>query len=172
MDCGAIVHGGCHAMDAGRYVLGGSEIVLVSGISPAPPGDQASRNDTTLALVQFADGAAGKISGSTAFFMPYVFNVEVFGDKGAIRNNRFYSSQIPGQLDFGSFPTILPESGAVAHHPFQDTIDHLVDCVLTDSESEDSLAVAVNTHLACIAAEESAAKGSVPIRLDGGTQDS
>ena len=31
MNIGAIVHGGCHAMDAARYVLGNAKIVQVSG---------------------------------------------------------------------------------------------------------------------------------------------
>jgi hypothetical protein len=45
-------------------------------------------------------------------------------------------------------------------------VDHLVDCILNGVESDDSLAVAVNTHLACFAAERSAASGSAPVRLD------
>ncbi len=167
MAAGAIVHGGCHAMDAARYVLNNDEVAQVSGVSPAYPGRSDDYRATTLAAVQFAGGPAGKISGVTEFFMPYVFNLEVFGDGGVIRNNRFYTRQLPGQNDFGSFSTVLPDSGAVSHHPFQEMIDHLVDCILTDTESHDTLAVAVNTHLACFAAEESAANGSVPIRLDG-----
>ena len=47
-------------------------------------------------------------------------------------------------------------------------IDHFVDCILNDRESHDNLYKAVNTHLACFAAEESAAQGSVPIRIDTG----
>ena len=118
-----------------------------------------------MAAVQFYNGASGKISGSTGFFMPYVFNIEVFGEEGVIRNNRFYSRQVPGQDGFGEFPTVLPDSGAVSHHPFPEMIEHLVTCIQNDTESDDSLEVAVNTHLACFAAEKSAANGSVPIQL-------
>ena len=165
MDIGAIVHGGCHAMDAARYILNNDEIVQVSGIAPAYSVPSHIIKPLTMASVKFANGTIGKISGSTAFFMPYVFNIEVFGDEGVIRNNQFYSKQVPGQRDFGSFPTILPDSGAVSHHPFQETIDHLIDCVLTDTESDDSLAVAVNTHLACFAAEKSATNGSTVVQI-------
>jgi predicted dehydrogenase len=163
LDGGAIVHGGCHAMDAARFVLGNEEVTRVSGVSPV--GDDEGYRSTTIAAVQFSGGAAGKISGSTGFFMPYVFNFEVFGDEGVIRNNRFYSRQVPGQNGFGEFPTVLPDSGAVDHHPFPEMIDHFVDCIQGDEMSEDSLEVAVNTHLACFAAEKSAANGSVPIQL-------
>ncbi len=165
MDIGAIVHGGCHAMDAARYILNNDEIVQVSGIAPAYSVPSHIIKPLTMASVKFANGTIGKISGSTAFFMPYVFNIEVFGDEGVIRNNQFYSKQVPGQRDFGSFPTILPDSGAVSHHPFQETIDHLIDCVLTDTESDDSLTVAVNTHLACFAAEKSATNGSTVVQI-------
>ena len=163
LDGGAIVHGGCHAMDAARFVLGNEEVTRVSGVSPAS--DDEGYRRTTVAAVQFSSGASGKISGSTGFFMPYVFNIEVFGDEGVIRNNRFYSRQVPGQDGFGKFPTVLPDSGAVAHHPFPEMIDHFVASIQDDTESDDSLEVAVNTHLACFAAEKSAANGSVPIQL-------
>ena len=165
MDIGAIVHGGCHAMDAARYVLDNDRIVQVSGTSPTYSVPSHIVKPLTMASVKFENGAIGKISGSTTFFMPYVFNIEVFGDEGVIRNNQFYSKQVPGQRDFGSFPTILPDSGAVSHHPFQDTIDHLIDCILTDTESHNSLKVAGNTHLACFEAEESAMNGSSVISI-------
>lgn len=163
LDCGAIVHGGCHAMDAARFVLNNETVATVSGVSPIH-GEEGYRT-TTAAIVQFSGGAAGKISGSTGFFMPYVFNIEVFGDEGVIRNNRFYTRQNPGQEGFEEFPTVSPDSGAVSHHRFPDMVDHLVQCILDDRVSDDSLEVAVNTHLACFAAEQSAANGSVPIRL-------
>ncbi|MDP6037951.1 MAG: Gfo/Idh/MocA family oxidoreductase, partial [Candidatus Latescibacteria bacterium] len=162
---GAIVHGGCHAMDAARYVLNNDPIVQVSGVSALNSNHPETYLATTVASVQFERGAAGKISGSTEFFMPYVFNLEVFGDEGVIRNNRFYTKQISGQYDFADIPTVLPDSGAVSHHPFQEMVDHFVGCILTDTASHDSLAVAVNTHLACFAAEASARDGGVPTRL-------
>jgi len=165
MNIGAIVHGGCHAMDAARYVLGNAKIVQVSGTMPTYSVPSHIIKPLTMASVKFENGAIGKISGSTTFFMPYVFNIEVFGDEGVIRNNQFYSKQLPGQRNFGSFPTILPDSGDVSHHPFQDTIDHLIDCILTDTESHNSLSVAANTHLACFEAEESAMNNSSVISI-------
>ena len=163
---GAIVHGGCHALDAARFILNNDRVTRVTGVSPRHRTHAEDYRSTTVATVEFSGGVAGKFSGSTAFFMPYVFNVEVFGTEGVIRNNQFYTRQLSGQDAFGSFPTVMPDSGAVAHHPFQEMIDHLVECIQDDVESHDSLAVAVNTHAACFAAEESAENGSIPIRLD------
>lgn len=166
INAGAIVRGGCHAMDAARYVLSNDPIVQVSGVSPHNSNHPETYQATTVAAVQFAGGSAGKISGSTEFFMPYVFNLEVFGDEGVIRNNRLYTRQISGQYDFSEIPTVLPDSGAVSHHPFQEMVDHFVDCIMTDTESHDNLSVAVNTHLACFAAEASARDGGIPVRLE------
>jgi predicted dehydrogenase len=59
----------------------------------------------------------------------------------------------------------MPDSGDVAHHPFPEEIDHLVDCIRNDRESHCSLADAVNTHEVCFAADRSAAQGGAPIRL-------
>ncbi len=165
MTAGAIVHGGCHAMDAARYVLNNDPIIQVSGVSARNSSHPETYLATTAATVQFERGTAGKISGSTEFFMPYVFNLEVFGDEGVIRNNRFYTKQIPGQRDLSEIPTVLPDSGAVSHHPFQEMIDHFIDCITTDAESHDNLSVAVNTHLACFAAEASARDRGAPVHL-------
>ena len=162
---GAIVHGGCHAMDAARYVLNNDPIVQVSGVSALNSSHPETYLATTVSAVQFEQGTAGKISGSTEFFMPYVFNLEVFGDEGVMRNNRLYTKQIPGQDYFTEIPTILPDSGAVSHHPFQEMIDHFIDCIINDTESHDNLAVAVNTHLSCFAAEASARAGGTPEKV-------
>ena len=53
----------------------------------------------------------------------------------------------------------------MAHHPFPEEIDHLVDCILNDRESHCNLADAVNTHEVCFAADRSAAQGGAPVRL-------
>jgi predicted dehydrogenase len=160
---GAMIQGGCHAMDAARFVMGNDLITRISAV--CPEGESLAKQQTTVSTVTFSGGAVGKISAGQRFYMPYVFNIEVFGDEGCIRNNRFYSKQWPGQHDFVTLPTIVPDSGDVDHHPFRGLIDHLVECIQTDTESHNSLEVAVNTHAACFGAEYSAANGSVPVTL-------
>lgn len=151
-----MVHGGCHAMDAARYVLGNDPIVQVVGRCPAAD-VVIEKQGTTVAVVNFAGGAVGKISASNRFHMPYVFNIEVFGDEGVLRNDTFYSRKLPGQTGLAHLPTVLPDSGDVAHHPFSGLVDDLITSILNDVESHNSLKVAVNTHEACFAAESSAA---------------
>ena len=60
---------------------------------------------------------------------------------------------------------LLPDSGDVEHHEFQQEIDHFVDCILNDVESHVNLADAVKTHQVCLAIDQSAAAGGKPVKL-------
>lgn len=159
----AMISGGCHAMDMARHLMG-SDIVEVTALEfTALEGLKAPANQ--VALVQFANGMAGKVSACTEQWMPYQFNVDLLGTDGALRDNRFYSRKLPGALDWATFPTILPNSGAVSHHPFGAEIDHFIDCLRAGVESHASLHDAVNTHEACFATDRSAREGGRPVRL-------
>ena len=129
-----------------------------------PPAGHASPANTA-ALVKFSNGAMGYVSACTEQWMPYVFNVDLFGDGGTLRANRFFSKKLPGASGFVEIPTVMPDSGDVAHHPFPQEIDHFVECIRTGRESHVSLHDAANTHEACFAADQSAAHDGVPITL-------
>ncbi len=165
----AMLGGGCHAMDAARYLMN-SDVVEVSAQDWSPEetdgvaaGHAGSAN--TVAIVRFANGGMGKVSACTSQWMPYNFNIDLFGTDGVVRGNRLYTKKLPGLTGFAELPTVLPDSGDVAHHPFQGEIDHFVDCILAGRESHVSLADAVNTHEACFAADMSAADGGRAIKL-------
>ena len=116
-------------------------------------------------IARFANGAIGKVASSIENKMPCVFNIQLLGDKGSIRNNQIYAkSKFPGQTDFVTIPTILPDSGDVTHHPFEAEIDHLVDCILNDVESHANVEDTYKTHEVCLAADLSAMEGR-PVRL-------
>lgn len=163
---GAMLGGGCHAMDAARYLMD-SDIVEVSALSWTPPSQPAGAGaaDDTVALVRFADGAMGKVSGCTTQWMPYNFNIDLFGTDGVVRGNRLYTRRLPGLTGLAELPTVLPDSGDVSHHPFPGEIAHFIDCILSGRESHVNLEDAVNTHEACFAADMSAAQGGAPIKL-------
>lgn len=149
----AMVSGGCHAMDLARYLMG-SEIVEVAALEFTGREAVAAPVNQT-ALVRFANGMAGKVSACTEQWMPYQFNVDILGTDGALRDDRFYSRKLPGTLGWATFPTVLPNSGAVAHHPFPAEVAHFIDCVRAGVESHASLHNAVNTHEACFAVDRS-----------------
>ncbi len=99
-----------------------------------------------IGLVKFENGILGKFSTNSECIMPYAFPIEIFGDKGSVKDNRIWSHKFPGQVGWVEIPTILPESADVRHHPFQAEVDHFVDCILEDKESHCNLEDAVLTH--------------------------
>jgi predicted dehydrogenase len=155
--------GGCHAMDMARFLIE-SDVTQVTALTRDTIEGHASPANTA-ALVQFANGAMGYVSACTEQWMPYVFNIDLFGDSGAIRGNRLFTKQLPGATGFAEIPTVMPDSGDVAHHPFPQEVDHFIECIRSGRESHVSLRDAVNTHEACFAAEDSAARGGAPVRL-------
>jgi hypothetical protein len=51
---------------------------------------------------------------------PYDMNFIVRGSKGSVRNENFFMKEMfPGQAGWQSFETVMPDSGAVSHHPFK-----------------------------------------------------
>ncbi|MCA9861723.1 MAG: Gfo/Idh/MocA family oxidoreductase [Thermomicrobiales bacterium] len=162
-DASAMQLGGCHAVDLARYLMG-SDIVSVAATSfsniddlPYPPNQAA--------VVQFANGKGGRVSAMQEQWIPYQFNVDLLGDGGGFRHNRFYSRKIDGALDWITIPTITPDSGAVDHHPFQGEIDHFIDCLRENRESHANVRDSVNTHLAVFAIDQSCAEGGRQVHL-------
>jgi predicted dehydrogenase len=105
-----------------------------------------------IGLVKFDNGILGKFSTNSECIMPYSFPIEIFGDKGSVKDNRIWSHKYPCQKGWVEIPTIMPDSGDVKHHPFQGEVDHFVDCILNDRESHCNLEDAVLTHEIAFAA--------------------
>lgn len=164
----SLLSAGVHAVDALRWFLGSeaTEVTAYSVRSDHPPFDQYEYPPTQVQIIKFANGAVGKVASSIENVSPYVFNVFLLGDKGTIKDNLIWSpSKFPGQRGWVSYPTILPDSGDVTHHPFQAEIDHFVDCIINDRESHTNVADAVKTHELAMAADMSAERGGEPIKL-------
>lgn len=158
-----ILTGGCHAVDAARFILDDDEVVSASAAGWSVDGSRAT---DTVATLRFRSGAMAKVSACTSQWMPYNFNLDVFGTRGAVRGDQFFTDALPGQTGMGRIPTVLPDDGDVAHHPFTEEIAHFIDCVRTGQESPVSLANSVNTHLTCFAAAESRDSGGAPVSVD------
>ena len=154
----AFLSAGCHAVDALRHFVG-DEVSQVTAYSNRI--NQDYEYDTNVVgIVKFKDGAIGKVSTSFDVQCPYAFNIDLLGDKGAIRDNRIYAKDyFEGQTDWISVPTIRPDSGDVTHHPFDGEINHFIDCIREDKESFVNLADAAITHAICYALDRSAQEG-------------
>jgi len=160
----AMLLAGCHAVDALRY-LAAKPVAQVAAVS----NNQTGRFEypaNVAAVVTFADGSIGKTSVLLDACLPYQFNIDLVGTEGAIRDNRLWSKRLlPGQTGWTVMNTVLPDSGAVGHHPFDAQMQHLVDCIVRDEASHCDVADAFATHEVCMAIDRSAALGGQPVRL-------
>lgn len=161
----ALLTGGCHAVDGLRWFVQQEavEVFSYSNFSQGNPLDY-EYEPNSVALIKFADGTMGKVATSIEYVAPYTFPIVLMGNAGTIRDNRLFTKRWPGQTGWATIPTIVPDSGAVTHHPFIHQMAHFVDCVLTGKESHCNVADAVKTHEICIAAECSKVEGK-PVRL-------
>ncbi len=106
-------------------------------------------------LLKFDNGVHGKVSVNFDCIMPYTFPIEIFGDKGTVKDNRIWSHKFTEQKSWVEIPTILPDTSEVSHHPFQGQMDHFIDCILNDRESHCNLEDTAHTHEVAFAALKS-----------------
>ena len=156
--------GGCHALDALRYLCG-KDVAEVTAYGTNPR-KLFEFDADVVAVLRFADGTIGKTSCFLDAEMPYQFNIDLMGDGGAIRDNRVYSRELfPQQSGWAVVPSILPDSGDVSHHPFEGEIRHFLDCIESGEDSYVDIADAVNTHEVCLAMDRSWQHGGETISL-------
>jgi predicted dehydrogenase len=77
----------------------------------------------------------------------------------------YSSKHYPGSLGYWKFPTIVPDSAEVEHHPFKEEIDHFIECIENDVESHASIFDTWKSMAVAIAMDESAAKGGQPVKV-------
>jgi len=161
----AVVAAGCHAVDALRWFAG--EIVEVTAFSRGPKINLDYEYDpVSVACVRFENGAIGKLATLLDGETPYIFNVRLFGAEGTIQNNEVFSRKhYPGATDYWKYPTVEPDSGDVAHHPFVPEIAHFMECIENDVESHASIHDSWKSMAVCFAIDESAAQGGMPVRV-------
>jgi predicted dehydrogenase len=154
--------GGCHAVDAIRFLVG-QPVVEVSAVS-ATRTTELEYPSTEIALLRFADGSAGKVACCLECNMPYVFNAEVYGTKGTFRNNQFAGDLFKGQTGFATFPTVMPDSSDVNHHPFAGEVAEFLDALHQDRRPLPDIEDAAETIEICLACEMSSQQHR-PIKL-------
>ena len=156
---------GVHAVDILRYLAG--EVAEVAAFSAGPIANpDFEYPPTSVAALKFENGGLGKLSSMVEGETPYIFNCRIFGTEMSIDNNQIHSSKwYPGTLGYWEFPTVKPNSGDVAHHPFPPEIAHFMECIENDVESHASIYDMVKTMALCYAIDESAAKGGQPVKV-------
>ncbi|MCX6089024.1 MAG: Gfo/Idh/MocA family oxidoreductase [Candidatus Atribacteria bacterium] len=156
--------GGCHAVDGLRWFMQEEalEVVALSG-HYRPDFEQ----DTTITfVVKFKNGAMGKVCCSYDVRCPYIYNLELYGEKATIRNNQLWAEEsFPGQQDWITIPITTPDSGDVTHHPFPGEVDHFVDCIINKKKPIVDLDDAIKTFEIIEAVDRSAEQGGQPVQL-------
>ena len=163
----SLLSAGCHAVDAVRWFMGGEivEVFQYATFGKGPDFKEYEYAPTSCTMCKFDDGRIAKVASSIECIQPYVFNINLVGTQGAIKNNRIYSKKnFPGQTNWVEVPTVLPDSGDVTHHPFTPEVAHLVDCIQQDRQSHVNVADAYKTHEVCFAADRSGQEGN-PVTL-------
>ena len=177
---------GCHAVDALRF-CSGLEPTAVSALHTHFT-DGYEWPTSIVANMTMSGSALGHVSSSTDFKMPYLFLVELMGDRATLRQellqwldtpldlealgaaNPFPDVRLHAAADTAGRPAIrieclTPNSADVSHHPFQAEIDEIVTCVLEGRETSISVFEAQKTMEVCLAADLSAERGGVPVAL-------
>lgn len=165
-ECGgsAMLIGGCHAVDALRY-LTGDEVAEVAAISNNLAG-RLQFDANVVAVLKFRGGGIGKTSALLDCRMPYQFNIDLAGTEGTLRDNRLWSQRLlPGQTDWSTMATVLPDSGSVHHHPFDAQFAHLIESIRSGRSAHCDIADAYRTHEVCLAIDQSIASGGQPVKL-------
>src|SRR2546421_1139531 len=164
----SLISAGCHAVDALRWFAGvDNDVIEVFAANVKHIGDNPDweYDPTTVMMCRFRNGAVGKTASILDCKMPYQFNVDVIGTAGTIRDNRLWSETLaPGQTNWATIPTILPDSGDVTHHPFNGQIEAFAAGILDGTPILPDLDDAVKTHEVIFAADRSAEQGK-PIKL-------
>lgn len=168
----ALLLGGCHAIDAARFLTGADpiEVTARSVQVPTSPDDEYEFDCVETCLVRYSSGAVGRISAVVKGHLPYQFNIDVLGDRGTVRNNRVFLHGDSEAEGFRRLTEAGPDSGDVGHHPFGGLIRHFIDCVASGQETTISVENAVLTHEFCFAALLSERTGA-PVKLPLSAED-
>ncbi|HLW46832.1 MAG TPA: Gfo/Idh/MocA family oxidoreductase [bacterium] len=154
---GALLMGGCHAVDALRFCAG--DVASVSAYAAHVARREFDYPPTVTASLRFAGGAVGKVSVTFEAYTPYVFNINLYGSRGTLRNNQLYAGTLEGQTGYATIPTVLPDSADVTHHPFQAEVDDLVAAIREDRAPVAALGDAARSHEVCLAIDRAWAAG-------------
>lgn len=154
----SMLSAGCHAVDALRLLAGEvSEVTAYSGRTWADSDYEFDPN--AIAIMKLHSGGIAKVSSSLECKTPYKFNIHLLGEKGSIMNNQLFTHKLPGQTDYATIPTIMPENGDVAVFPFALEIAEFTAAVRQGRRTRCDFEDACRTMELCFAIDESIATG-------------
>jgi predicted dehydrogenase len=165
----SLLSAGCHALDALLLCMG-SEVVEVMSYgtkSTHPQFKQYEYPSTSVTILKFKNGAAGKVTSSIDCLQPYYFHTHLVGSEGSLLDNRFHSNKLAGlnKHRWSELRMTLLDSGDVTDHPYKTQFAAFFDALEKGKTMPlTSLDDAVKTHEVIFAADKSVVIGK-PVRL-------
>ncbi len=159
----SLLSAGCHAMDALLFCMGRAveSVTSLDTRSANPTFAQYEYTTTSVTLVKFAGGALGKCAAVIDCLQPYYFHTHLVGSEGSLLDNKFHSMKLGTDKHKWSQLSMKPvDSGDVADHPYQTQFEDFFASLDRGADmAHTTLATAMKSHLACLAADLSAKEG-------------
>lgn len=157
----SLLSAGCHAMDA-LLMCVDSEYESVQSFSAFSENPDFARYEyptSSVSIVQFKNGAVGKVASVIDCLQPYYFHFHLVGSEGSLLDNKFYSTKMGGlnKNKWSELSMKLLDSGDVSDHPYQVQFETFFQSVEKGEEMPlTSLKDALKTHHLIFAADRSA----------------
>ncbi len=123
----SLLSAGCHALDALLFFMG-NDVETVSSLSAYSANPDFARYEyptTSVTLLKFSDGRAGKVASVIDCLQPYYFHIHLIGSEGSLLDNKFFSTKLGG-LNKGKWSELsmkMLDSGDVSDHPYQNQFE-------------------------------------------------
>ncbi len=164
----SLLEAGCHALDALLMCMGSEVDEVMSYTSKSrnrlfAPYEYPS---TSVTILKFKNGAAGKCTSSIDCLQPYYFHTHLVGSKGSLLDNKFHSTDLGTNKAAWSTLAMKPvDSGDVSDHPYQAQFTAFFDALARGREMPlTSLDDAVVSHEVVLAADCAAELGR-PVKM-------
>jgi predicted dehydrogenase len=157
----SLLSAGCHAMDALLLCMG-TDFESVSSYAAFSSNKDFAAYDyptSSVSIVQFRNGAVGKVASVIDCLQPYYFHIHLVGSEGSLLDNKFYSAKLSGlnKNKWSELSMKMLDSGDVSDHPYQVQFEAFFNAVEAGLDMElTSLADALKTHELIFAADRSA----------------
>ena len=164
----SLLEGGCHALDALLLCLG-DEVTEVASYGARSQNQAFAPYEypgTTVTILKFKNGSAGKCASSIDCLQPYYFHTHLVGSQGSLLDNRFHAAGLgTGKQAWNTLALRLLDSGDVSDHPYQTQFQAFFEALDQDREMPlTGLDAAARTHEVIFAADRSVQLGQ-PVKL-------
>lgn len=159
----SLLSAGCHALDALLFCMD-REVESVTSVATASANADFAQYEyptTSVTLLRFAGGALGKVASVIDCLQPYYFHTHLVGSEGSLLDDKFHSARLGAdKSQWSRLSMKLLDSGDVSDHPYQTQFAAFFAALDRAEEMpHTSLAVAMKSHLAVLAADQSAREG-------------